>query len=582
MYFTIVVTLICASAALSKLVFWLFKPTNLPAGCRPLPGPRGIFISTHFSRSKANRTTGVLPWLGPISQIPRFGAWFKFKAWADQYGPIYHIRLLGKDHIIIASEDVASQLLGSRGAIYSGRPSIPTLYDSQSNHGTAEYLPLMSKNQDHTRQKKFNHVSIAVASRNDYYMYPSIEAKRLVHRMMHSTTAWTTQIEDMTSRVASRLAWGSPNLGEGLRRDAWNLLTHISPAGFLTNVVTPLNALPTWLSPWKKAEQERHNLQKAWFVNNMNDVAKKILAGTAGPSYMRTWLETVTIKGANNKITPSTTLEAAFAVGTLAFTAVYTVSSPMQTFVRAAIQHPSWLAKVQAELDSVIGDARMPEVSDTPHLPVLRAFLAECLRWQPPIPSGIPHQVDRDDVFEGYFIPKGACVHPLEWAFSRDSEKYPEPEAFNPQRWLDPGFPKTYREPLTRYPTIVGGSWFGWGRRYCMGQELTMQEAVVGCGSLAWAFDIKRKETVGEGDGNGKGKGKGNGKAAVDVEIEEKEGMRVPKRWDESLIIAKPPAEEIECVVRSEKRRLVVEAAYKDSKKLGADVLRDLGNVLVE
>ena len=87
-----------------------------------------------------------------------------------------------------------------------------------------------------------------------------------------------------------------------------------------------------------------------------------------------------------------------------------------------------------------------------------------------------------------------------------------------------------------------------------------MQEAVVGCGSLAWAFDIGRKEAVREG----------NGKTAVGVGNEEKEGMRVPKRWDESLIIAKPPAEEIECVVRSEERRIVVEAAYEDSKKLGS------------
>jgi len=28
---------------------------------------------------------------------------------------------------------------------------------------------------------------------------------------------------------------------------------------------------------------------------------------------------------------------------------------------------------------------------------------------------GIPHQLDKDDVWNGYFIPKGAYIHAVEW-----------------------------------------------------------------------------------------------------------------------------------------------------------------------
>jgi cytochrome P450 len=72
----------------------------------------------------------------------------------------------------------------------------------------------------------------------------------------------------------------------------------------------------------------------------------------------------------------------------LSVAAVYTVSSPLVTFVRAAVLHPEWLRKVQEEIDIVCGPYRMPEVSDSPLLPTLRAFIKECLRWRPPIPTG--------------------------------------------------------------------------------------------------------------------------------------------------------------------------------------------------
>lgn len=34
---------------------------------------------------------------------------------------------------------------------------------------------------------------------------------------------------------------------------------------------------------------------------------------------------------------------------------------------------------------------------------------------------------------------------------------------------------------------------FGWGQRQCLGQSITRDETVVGCGALLWAFNLKRK-----------------------------------------------------------------------------------------
>ncbi len=68
---------------------------------------------------------------------------------------------------------------------------------------------------------------------------------------------------------------------------------------------------------------------------------------------------------------------------------------------------------------------------------------------------------------------------------------FPDPETFNPLRWLHPSFP-TYAEPLSKYPTITGYSQFGYGRRVCQGQGVTEADLFVGIGGVAWLFYLSK------------------------------------------------------------------------------------------
>jgi hypothetical protein len=73
---------------------------------------------------------------------------------------------------------------------------------------------------------------------------------------------------------------------------------------------------------------------------------------------------------------------------------------------------------------------------------------------------------------------------------------FPDPESFNPLRWIQPEFP-TYREPLTQYPTVINCTQFGYGRRVCTGQGVADEDMLIGIGSIAWLFNIAKKK---EGD----------------------------------------------------------------------------------
>ena len=111
----------------------------------------------------------------------------------------------------------------------------------------------------------------------------------------------------------------------------------------------------------------------------------------------------------------------------------------MQAFFLAMVLNPEVMRKAQEELDRVVGKGRLPEFSDRGDLPYIDAVVKELLRWNPPIPLGSPRRVTQDDVYRGYFIPAGATVIENIWAIFRDPELYPDPEAFNPDRFFKDG-----------------------------------------------------------------------------------------------------------------------------------------------
>ena len=102
---------------------------------------------------------------------------------------------------------------------------------------------------------------------------------------------------------------------------------------------------------------------------------------------------------------------------------------------------------------------------------------------------GIPHASVKDDIYDGYHIPAGSVIHPLEWSISSDPEVFYEPDIWNPMRWLESQYP-TYQEPLSKFPMITGYSQFGYGRRTCQGMGVTEADLFVGLGSMAWMFSM--------------------------------------------------------------------------------------------
>jgi cytochrome P450 len=49
---------------------------------------------------------------------------------------------------------------------------------------------------------------------------------------------------------------------------------------------------------------------------------------------------------------------------------------------------PDVLKKAQSEVDTVVGNQRLPIISDRSNLPYVDALMKEVLRWNPVVPYG--------------------------------------------------------------------------------------------------------------------------------------------------------------------------------------------------
>jgi cytochrome P450 len=103
------------------------------------------------------------------------------------------------------------------------------------------------------------------------------------------------------------------------------------------------------------------------------------------------------------------------------------------------VLHPKVMKKAQEELDRVVGKGQLPNFSDRGDLPYIDAVVKEVLRWNPIFPMALLNRVTQDDVYRGYLIPAGATVIQNIWAVCRDPSIYPDPETFNPDRFLKDG-----------------------------------------------------------------------------------------------------------------------------------------------
>lgn len=256
------------------------------------------------------------------------------------------------------------------------------------------------------------------------------------------------------------------------------------PGAWLVDLIPWIRFLPRWLpgmkfketaENWHRINHQVTDVPYAFIQDQMNN-------GIYVPSYVSRHIKQGT---KDNTVEMDQDIEEAikWTASSMYAAGADTTVAAISAFVLAMIMFPEVQRKAQNEIDTIIGSDphRLPELQDQDQLPYVSALVKETLRWFPITPMGVSHLTDDDINYGGYFIPKGSIILPATWWFQNDPQVYPNPSAFEPERFIAP---RTEPDPAE---TV-----FGHGRRVCPGRVFASMSLFSTISRILAVFEIRR------------------------------------------------------------------------------------------
>ncbi|KAH9976348.1 cytochrome P450 [Lactifluus volemus] len=256
------------------------------------------------------------------------------------------------------------------------------------------------------------------------------------------------------------------------------------PGAAMVNHLPFLRYIPSWV-PWfsyKPLAQIGRKLSERIRNEPIDFVKNAMHKGTAVPSLASECLQEIEKLASPERQGREETVKRS--LGALYTGGADTTVSSIASLFLALVLYPDVQKRAQAELDSVLARDRLPVFDDMPRLPYINALCKELSRWRMVAPTGFPHASNEDDVYRGFFIPKGSVIIANAWAILHNPEIYPDPEVFKPERFLD--------ENGSLRDDPVLSLVFGVGKRICPGRHFADATLFIVASSLLSVFNVAK------------------------------------------------------------------------------------------
>ncbi|KAG0645991.1 Benzoate-para-hydroxylase [Hyphodiscus hymeniophilus] len=154
------------------------------------------------------------------------------------------------------------------------------------------------------------------------------------------------------------------------------------------------------------------------------------------------------------------------------------------------LSNPECLAKLRQELETKISPEDLTDIVPydlVRELPYLRACIDETLRLRPPIAYPLQRRVYSPDgaTIAGHHIKTGTVVAVPTFTIHRKADLFPQPERFNPDRWLN----KDDEEQMHNLRSYVIP--FSMGSRACIGRHIAIVELQILVSSLIRRYNME-------------------------------------------------------------------------------------------
>ncbi|KAH9020010.1 cytochrome P450 [Lactarius pseudohatsudake] len=348
----------------------------------------------------------LLPVIGNLLDVPKLSPWLAYANMSKKYGDVVCLQVFGEVVVVLCSPTAIKDLLEKRGEFF--RPGAATLDRRLIEEKTRVLLGQLLATPKVFREHLYLFQGRIVMRLT--YGYDLKENDDIIGKSSPISCGFFVSRLYSVRRLPS---WAPCFKYEPLAGECRELVQRMKnvPIDFVRNSMREGTAVPSLATKYFQEADLLNGLERQQAVQGIKDILGSLFqAGTD-----------------TARVLPTPTVVA------------------MSSLSLALILYPDVQKRARAELDSVISGDRLPTYDDKPRLPG----------------GGTGYGLVNSD---GYFIPKGAVIIANAWAILHDPELYPDPEAFDPDRFLieDGTFRDDPMIPLA----------FGASRRICAARHL--------------------------------------------------------------------------------------------------------------
>uniref|UniRef100_A0A803JYK1 Cytochrome P450 family 2 subfamily A member 6 gene 8 [provisional] n=1 Tax=Xenopus tropicalis TaxID=8364 RepID=A0A803JYK1_XENTR len=409
-----------------------------------------------------------IPLFGNVLQIKRGEMVKSLLELGKKYGPVYTLYFGPSPVIILCDYQSIKEALNDQAEEFSGRGKIPSWDQFFQGYGES-----FSNGDEWKQLRRFSLTTLRNFGMGKRGIEERIqeEAQFLVAEIKsykEKPFDPTNILVQCVSNVICSVVFG--NRFEYANKDFQNLLSLFqsvfqetsSSWGQLLNMLPAvMNHVP---GPHKNIIRDMNKLED-FVLQRVKENEK-----TVDPNSPRDLIDSFLIKMQQENKNPTSPFHMKNLIATILsifFAGTETVSTTLRHGFLILLIHPEIEAKLQEEIDRVVGQNRSPTIEDRNKMPYTDAVIHEIQRLSDVIPMNVPHLVTKDTKFRGYTIPKGTNIYPLLCAVLRDPEQFDTPSKFNPNHFLDD---------KGCFKSNDGFMPFSTGKRICLGEGLARME----------------------------------------------------------------------------------------------------------
>ena len=420
-------------------------PTILSPAQRLLPpGPKGHWL------------IGSLPLVGGDGLA-------RIEKWARDYGDIFYARALSLGFAVVSSPDLVEDVL-----VTQARNFVHGLALVGNRRFLGDGL-LTSEGELWRRQRYLMQPAFHRRSIGRY-------AEVMAGHTRETLAAWRPgEVHDLyrdmthlTLEIVSRVLFDVDIAGDQDR------LIAAARAGQLRNSrgIAPMYALKYFPTP--------RNLRYLWTTHLLDRAIYRIIRQRRASGQFGTDLLSALLQARDEDGNPMSDRQVRDEIVTLIFTGSETVALALSYTWYLLAQHPDVQARLEEELDAVLGD-RPPALEDLPKLTYTDRIIKEALRFYPPVWAFV-RQAVRPVELGGYTLPAATTVVLSQWISHRDPRFFQQPLEFRPERWTE-----DFEKQLPKFAYFP----FGGGQRTCIGASFAKMEIALVLASMAQRFRVE-------------------------------------------------------------------------------------------